>query len=136
MTWLLTLASNTFLFPGKPNKKFWQNLYKISGGSGGPYITGWILNFFPYLEQSGRVFLNRFMDDWRKQIEGKVFCFRGATADLFSSGLSSAPFVWAYHDTKFKMRFVSGFIGVQQDPDTLALSPQIGWAIVDENNVN
>ena len=37
---------------------------------------------------------------------------------------------------KFKMRFVTGFTGVQQDPDTLALSPQIGRATVDEDNVS
>ena len=27
---------------GRVDRKFWSSIYKISGGSGGPYITGWI----------------------------------------------------------------------------------------------
>ena len=28
---------------GKINKEFWQNIYKRSEASGGPYIFGWII---------------------------------------------------------------------------------------------
>ena len=30
------------------NHEFWENIYKRRGGSGGPYITGWVIHFFPY----------------------------------------------------------------------------------------
>jgi len=35
---------------GEYNQEFWQSIYKWNGGggSGNPYITGWILNFFPH----------------------------------------------------------------------------------------
>src|SRR5262249_20575720 len=41
---------------GEANVRFWQSIYKLDGGSGGPYTTGWITAFFPYLKdwQTGR----------------------------------------------------------------------------------
>lgn len=30
------------------------------------------------------------------------------------------------------MEFVTGFIGVHQDKDSLALRPEIGWAVIDK----
>src|SRR5262249_50413395 len=34
---------------GKVDRGFWQSIYKLNDASGGPYITGWINAFFPYL---------------------------------------------------------------------------------------
>jgi hypothetical protein len=49
-------------------------------------------------------------------------------ADL-PSGLSKAPFRWNYLDRSFDMEFLGGFVGVAQDPETLAVRPEIGWAV-------
>src|SRR6185436_7574099 len=35
---------------GRANVPFWQSIYKLDGGSGGPYTSGWITAFFPYLK--------------------------------------------------------------------------------------
>jgi hypothetical protein len=49
-------------------------------------------------------------------------------ADL-PSGLSKAPFRWNFLDRSFDMEFLGGFVGVAQDPETLTLRPEIGWAV-------
>jgi hypothetical protein len=43
--------------------------------------------------------------------------------------LSKAPFRWSYLDRRFDMEFLGGFVGVAQDQETLALRPEIGWAV-------
>src|SRR5262249_19278924 len=35
---------------GDPTPSFWKCLYKQSGGSGGPYISGWLVRLLPYLK--------------------------------------------------------------------------------------
>jgi Domain of unknown function (DUF4419) len=34
---------------GKIDRSFWQSMYKWNSKSGGSYITGWIVMFFPYI---------------------------------------------------------------------------------------
>jgi hypothetical protein len=45
------------------------------------------------------------------------------------SGVSRAPFHWGYLNRSFDMEFLGGFVGVSQDKDTLAVKPEIGWAV-------
>ena len=45
------------------------------------------------------------------------------------SGMSKAPFRWDYLDRCFDMEFLGGFVGVAQDPESLTLRPEIGWAV-------
>ena len=91
------------------------------------------MNFFPYFEIAGGVYQNGCLAEWRKS--NPWTGMHGIKTDAFPSGISSAPFIWKYFNKKFKMRFASGFIGVQQDNETMSLWPQIGWAILDENDV-
>ena len=35
---------------GHVNKDFWSSIYKVRHGSGDPYISGWIIGLFPYIE--------------------------------------------------------------------------------------
>jgi hypothetical protein len=53
----------------------------------------------------------------------------GPTMERLPGGLSKAPFRWEYLDKTFAMEFLGGFVGVAQDPQTLALRPEIGWAV-------
>jgi hypothetical protein len=46
-----------------------------------------------------------------------------------------APFLWKYLGTDYEMEFVGGLIGVAQEPATLCLRPEIGWAIVDKQTI-
>jgi hypothetical protein len=44
-------------------------------------------------------------------------------------GLSKAPFCWHFLKQDFDMEFLGGFVGVSQDKETLAVKPEIGWAV-------
>ena len=113
---------------GKITKKFWQSIYKISDGSGGPYITGWVVTLFPYLGRDvKKMHTNSYLKSW-----GTVSCFHGVTTDSFPSGSVSTPFTWQYFAEEFEMYFYAGFLGVGQDKKSLSLQPVIGWAVVDK----
>jgi hypothetical protein len=44
-------------------------------------------------------------------------------------GISRAPFCWHYRKQSFDMQFLGGFVGVRQNKETLAVKPEIGWAV-------
>lgn len=115
---------------GKVNHVFWESIYKISGGSGGPYISGWLPKLFPYLnttENTPRI--NKYVNTEPSSP------FSGLSTDDFYNGMSQADFTWNYHGTMFKMEFLAGFIGVKQDNISLSLKPEIGWAVREQKKV-
>ncbi len=126
---------------GQVNLRFWQSIYNMNGGSGGPYTNGWITAFFPYLKdwQTGRAsHENPRLKTGGKELQDLLYPLansesepfgNGLTTQAFPSGLARAPFLWNYHDEHFKMEFLAGFVGVQQEARTLHLRPEIGWAI-------
>lgn len=104
---------------GETDKEFWEQIYKNNSvGSGAPYITGWILKFFPYLK-SGKTYTRS--DEFDRKV----------TTGNFPSGISKADFYWLYNGSIYQMEFLAGFVGVKQDEKTLDLRPEIGWAIKD-----
>ncbi len=120
---------------------FWRSLYKLNDQSGGPKITGWITSFFPYLKdyETGRAEnpveelfkgggedIDQILDPDQNPNHGFV---HGPTIEKLPGGLSKAPFRWQYFDKTTEMEFLGGFVGVAQDPQTLALRPEIGWAV-------
>lgn len=126
---------------GRVNARFWQSIYKLDGGSGGPYITGWLTAFFPYLKdwQTGRASQkNRWLACGGKELQDLLYppatidshrWGHGPTTEAFPSGLARAPFLWKYLDREFDMEFLGGFVGVRQEADSLRLRPEIGWAV-------
>ena len=113
---------------GMVNKEFWQSMYKISHGSGGPYITGWMITLFPYIgSRPQHLARNFYIESW-----GRTKAFFGATTGSFPPGAVSTPFTWQCLAEEFDMYFYAGFLGVGQDKKTLALKPVIGWAVVDK----
>ncbi|KAL5488674.1 hypothetical protein EMCRGX_G017651 [Ephydatia muelleri] len=81
---------------------------------------------FPYIsEQRSKV-----LDLWKVEKPRRYF---GMTSDNVPSGLASTPFVWTYYGTDHAMHFYAGFMAVSQDPKTLALRPEIGWAVADDS---
>jgi hypothetical protein len=116
---------------GAVELEFWRSFYKRLEESGGPYVTGWINVLFPYVKhvqvevpRSIRRVMqpNPHVATWHKGLDGPI-------ESDFPSGLSRAPFVWKYLDTRISMTFLGGFVGVSQDPDTGAVRPAIGWAV-------
>ena len=115
---------------GSVDREFWSNFYKMKGASGGPYITGWICTLFPYTGKGKNLSRNPYLSRWKE-----TGCFSGMTSGNFPAGLVSTPFKWQYYDEAYPMHFYAGFMTVTQDPQTLAIYPEIGWAVADNKEV-
>lgn len=105
---------------GNANTSFWKNIYKKSGGSGGPFISGWITQLFPYLNDGQATFTRR------NEFTDKGY---GYTTDAFPVGMAKVPFKWEYYTQEFKMELAAGFTGFQLEEG--AVKPQIGWFVRD-----
>ncbi|MEM9454475.1 MAG: DUF4419 domain-containing protein [Myxococcota bacterium] len=103
---------------GKVDREFWCGMYKQIDESGGPYITGWIQRLFPYL-----------LDDDKEPYRNSLVETTMVTSTEFPGGLSRTPFRWTYLGQPFDMSFIGGFIGVEQEPTSGTVTPQLGWAI-------
>lgn len=44
-------------------------------------------------------------------------------------GLSQVPCEWTVFEKVYPMELLGGFVGVAQEPESLALRPAIGWAV-------
>lgn len=128
---------------GQANFEFWQSIYKLEGGSGGPYTTGWITAFFPYLknrETGLATKRNPWLEKAGDELQSLLYPredkdlnpFRHRpTTEEFPTGLARATFLWQYFERTFEMEFLGGFVGVRQEKETLRLRPEIGWAVRD-----
>lgn len=115
---------------GKPDKKFWESIYKWTPvGSGNPYITGWVLHLFPYYDIGGKYVKK---EKRKIHVGDRVIETYSATTGSFPNGFSQADFVWNYFEIFYKMEFVAGFTGCYQDQKTLSLRPEISWAVIDK----
>ena len=70
-------------------------------------------------------------NEWSPESRHPGYVYESA----FPTGLARAPFVWEYRDEqgdvlrRWNMQFLGGFVGIGQDPETLCLRPEIGWAV-------
>ncbi len=118
---------------GNINKTFWESFYKEKNRSGGPFITGWLVKFFPYVKNVDNTgndekltyAVNRYLDYIPT---GELNSF---TANQAGTGFSHVPFKWDQGVVTYEMEFVAGFIGMTQDKESKALRPEIGWAVQD-----
>ncbi len=116
---------------GKIDTLFWQSMYKWSGESGGPYITGWIIKFFPYIYSENEAIENPF-------IHGNKYAYSGLRSNNFPSGLSKVDLDLMFLENnslnRYNMELYSGYIGILQDTFSKSLKPEIGWAIRDKKD--
>lgn len=112
---------------GNPDIDFWDEIYKKNNGSGGPYISGWINTLFPYIQVGKQMIKNSYIEKYKIGKPGGG----GPKPTHFPNGLSRVPFKWQYFNTVHDMEFLGGMVGFYQDPNTLSISPNIGWAIRD-----
>jgi hypothetical protein len=115
---------------GQVDRDWWNSFYKIGNASGGPFVNGHILKFFPYLRNyktKKATIQHKFppVDSPRP--------FDGVTIPDFPKGQSKVPFVWNYFQKQCEMEFLGGFVGVRQDRKTKRLQPEIGWAVRETN---
>lgn len=142
---------------GQVYNDFWNSLFKENNQSGGPFITGWISYFFPYLKTT--VTEKNGIINYKKpgasknqilktiKVEGLNFDnykihtvqirnprldedtnFELALDD-FPSGKSTVPFKWIYRHENFEMNFISGFIGIKENELSNTLSTDINWIV-------
>lgn len=114
---------------GNASKIFWQNTYKESNESGGPYLSGWVVNLFSYLKdyKTGDFTL-------KNEFTKAKGHFSGPTTSSFPIGMSKVPFIWDYYGTRIDMELAAGFTGVAQDASG-SVAPQIGWAVRDAESM-
>ena len=121
---------------GTVDRRFWDSIYKWHGQNGSgrePFLSGWILNLFPYLTPLSDSFpvqpksaVTFCRNPW---INGQPSVGDGPPPDRIPRLPARAPFVWKYFGTDYRMEFIGGLIGIQQDAKTLCLRPEIGWAV-------
>jgi len=113
---------------------YWQNIYKQKDAYGWHLMNGWILHLIPYMKNhaSGSyTVINPLFDGSEDDIAAANACpfaARVTSRDL-PGGISMAPFTLAGKDKTTKMQFLGGFLGVEQNSETMALRPKLGWAV-------
>ena len=131
---------------GHPNLEFWQAICKPKRAYGATSITGWIADLFPYLGDSLRrrrshVFEHP-RENWALPLEhgidtkplgfGDPGAGKGVGKQGFPSGLASARMNLLLPDGKpYSLDLVAGFLGIEQNPEDLALSPLISWCVAE-----
>jgi hypothetical protein len=112
---------------GKPDLTFWQNFFKRSYGSGGTRVNGWIGAFFPYMDDKP----NKMM--YQRNFGEVVVKGPDAGYDVgsFPSSVGTAPMIWNYLGTEYKMALVSGMLGCTsiETEGGKAYKTVIGWAV-------
>lgn len=139
---------------GQSNDDFWYSIYKQKNESGGPFITGWIAHFFPYIKKEiikEKHSLDFGEPDNREKelldiintqdlghdmtiISGLIknpilagLQNHNLKLDDLSNGISQVPFKWIYRDREYEMNFISGFIGIKEANNTL--ETDINWVV-------
>jgi len=141
-------------FDGKIDCLFWNSMLRrgAAGGSrpgirpqtdikqrsGRMFYSGWFNVFFPLVNPSNGGQKGAFAENKHcvayQDSNDYVQCglegasYGGPKMETLPSGISSAP-VNLVLDKEYEMKFVAGFFGVDQDEETLEVSPKIGWLI-------
>jgi len=130
---------------GHPSLAFWKAIYKPRKTYGTESVTGWIADLFPYLNdppnrRRSNIF-NHPREDWSIPVEDGVVTKQelvpqpnkmAVSLKSFPSGLSSVPIGLSLPDQSFlELDLVAGFFAVEQDAESLALSPAIGWCVAE-----
>ncbi|MDP3770969.1 MAG: DUF4419 domain-containing protein [bacterium] len=108
-----------------PDPEFWRSLYKFGGGSGGPFVNGWITALFAHVP-SGSGFAPKREYDWRK----RAASYGGFHTNEFPAHVSSVPATWTYFEQEIPMGFAAGILGVDHDDGFLA--PRLGYAVYEK----
>lgn len=104
---------------GQINKRFWRNMFKYHSKKryGAPkIIDGWIVKFFPYDKDGRRNNLNRLVGT--QSLPEEI-----VKVDLKYLKTDGA------HTEETMLELWAGFIGLEQNTETYALTPQISWMI-------
>jgi hypothetical protein len=127
---------------GEVSRPFWNSLYRMQSQSGGAAYSGWLGVFFPYLrEEKNNACRNHLIPILANYLREGDLSYAGSQVEEkqlpfprpgeLPSGVTYTPFMWEYLFRRIPMEFLGGFVGVSQDPKTLGVQPEIGWAVRD-----
>lgn len=128
---------------GQVDTTFWKSIFRYNSGSGPAVLTGWSTVLFPYLEDYERQLRpNPFLKDWKERLaiddsqnwRQRWDAPQGVGLRAFPVCLTSVPLKVFWGSQETDMRLVGGLIGVTQEPETLTVEPECGWAVVYENS--
>ncbi|MGK4002093.1 DUF4419 domain-containing protein [Sorangium sp. So ce1036] len=125
---------------GHQDPAFWRSFFRYENAA--DELTGWIHVLFPYLRAfpADHFIPSPYIDGWLERWQAAealrsplaaVARPEGPGFAQLPPGLTSAPlrFIDA-HRREHSMEFISGLIGVTQDPYSLALIPEFVWAVL------
>jgi hypothetical protein len=118
---------------GKPaGNEFWQSIYKVPGGSGGPRVSGWITAFTAYLPAYKGGFEMKEYFGWKRKSQGREGEYLTAMGtNDFATHVSKVDFVWNYYGKEIPMSLAAGILGVEYKDGFVA--PRLGYAVVERN---
>lgn len=109
---------------GNVNKEFWRNMFKYHTPDeyGAPdIIDGWILKFFPYDKKGQRLgdSVSNHLWDKESTLPDEIVKVHVCHKNIDDGGETENAY----------LEFWAGFVGLEQDMETLALKPKIGWMV-------
>ncbi len=120
---------------GKPNAEFWRNMVLktrpdyFGEGRGcvpGHIVDGWCAALFPFVEGERQLLSET---DNNQDMDTEMFRVGFKYKKLYPDG----------HKETYPMELWAGFIGVEEDRETYAFTPQIGWfvrrSVAEEENL-
>jgi len=129
-------------YQGEVNTPFWKDIYKNASVYGGTFVSGWIINLFPYTKSyEYNEKANEYGESERYEVYspneylgGYNYLRSKITTKNFPDGVSVIDLKWINYfkgDTT-DMEIYGGIFGVKQYQD-LSLEPIISWAICKKN---
>ncbi|AUX47008.1 hypothetical protein SOCE26_085190 [Sorangium cellulosum] len=125
---------------GRQDPAFWRAFFRYENAA--DELTGWIHVLFPYLRAwpADHFIPNTHLDDWldrwkaaeaRQSPLAALAKPEGPGLNRLPPGLTSTSLRFVDEQRReHPLDFISGLIGVTQDPHSLALIPEFVWAIV------
>jgi len=123
---------------GKVDTKFWNSLYKESSFYGVFNISGWVIKLFPYTKEY-------YIDTIKKEdeanmsfhyvpntyMDGEDYRMSRFDTKSFPGGYAKVNIEWLnfFEFEQRSMEVYAGFMAIEQNKQTMALSPYITWAV-------
>lgn len=151
---------------GQVDTTFWQDMVKKREYSivctSKPYLTGWMLRFFPYVNNKRNPWLvqpdsiqrfeaafaaNEVAEAKRRKekssdpmhwfnpkiVKPEQFGLPALNLSSLPNSMGKANVLLIDKDgTEYDLEFLAGCIGIRQEANTLALRPEFGWRILDK----
>jgi len=133
---------------GDVDRDFWKSFFRYQSGSGPAELTGWINALFPYVDgfEGGtrKRIPNPYYSKWKEGFskaearpDWRISDPQGPSIGALPGSVASAPVKYVQHPagSEHALRFVAGLFGVAQERERGTLSPEFGWAVVEEQLV-